>query len=108
MVLVGALSLDVEVHLGSIANGLEEVHEHLSGHFANLLAMELSIPDEPGAPTEVECHLTQTVVHRQAVAIALYATLVAESLQQTLAKHYARILDGVVLVNLKVALTPYI
>ena len=42
---------------------LEEMKEHLGGHLANLLAMELGIPYKPGTTTEVECHLAKTIVH---------------------------------------------
>ena len=62
MVLIFTLSLDVEVHMGRVAETLEEMKEHLGGHRANLLAMELGIPYKPGTPTEVERHLATTIV----------------------------------------------
>ena len=77
VVLVLSLSLDVEVHPGSIAQTLEEVQEHLCRHFTDSLAMELSVPYQPGASSKVERHLTQAVVHRQTIAITLNAALVA-------------------------------
>ena len=104
MVLVVAMSLDVEVHLRSIAEALEEMQEHLGGHIPYPLAMELGMPLQPGASAEVECHGAQTVVHRQRVAIALDATLGAQRLQQTAAQREGGILDGVVLVDMQVAL----
>ena len=104
MVLVLPFGLDVEVHAGGVAQALKEVEKHLGRHFAHLLALELSIPNEPGAAAEVECHLAQAVVHRQAVAVALNAALIAKSLQQTFAESQCRVLDGVVLVDLEVAL----
>ena len=85
VVFVVAFSLDVQIHLGSIAETLEKVEEHLCGHFTNALATELSIPYEPGTATEVETDRAETVVHRQAVAVTLNAALVAKSPQQTLA-----------------------
>ena len=63
MVLVVALSTDVEVHLGGIAETLEEVQEHLGRHLTDALTMELGIPDEPGASTKVEADAAEAVVH---------------------------------------------
>ena len=54
------------------------MEEHLRGHFSNLLTFEVCIPDEPRAAAEVEADAAQTVVHRQRVAIALDAALVAK------------------------------
>ena len=76
VVLVGAFGLDVEIHSCGIAQALEEVQEHLCWHFAYALAMEFGIPHQPRAPTEVECHGAEAVVHGQTVAIAFDATLV--------------------------------
>ena len=104
VVLVLPFGTDVEVHAGGVAQALEEVEKHLGRHFTDLLALELSIPHQPGTAAEVEGHLAQTVVHRQAVAVALNAALVAKSLQQTFAESQCRVLDGVVLVDLEVAL----
>ena len=80
VVLILSLSLNVEVHLRSIAKTLEEVKEHLCWHLSNFLSMEAGIPYQPWASAKVECYLTQTVVHRQAVAVALDASFVAKSL----------------------------
>ena len=53
VVLILSLGLDVQVHLGGIAETLEEVVEHLGGNVADIGAPELDIPDEPGAASEV-------------------------------------------------------
>ena len=79
VVLVVTLSFDVKVHLSSIANALEEMEEHLSRHLANLLPVKLSIPYQPRATSEIECYLTETVIHRKGIAVTLYATLIAKS-----------------------------
>ena len=73
VVLVLPLGTDVQVHAGSIAERLKEVQEHLRGHLANLLSLELCIPHEPGTSAEVECDTAEAVIHGQAVAIALNA-----------------------------------
>ena len=107
MVLIGAFGLDVQVHAGGIAQTLEEVQEHLGGHLSDLLAVELRVPDEPRTATEVEGYLTQAVVHRQTVAVALNAALGAEGFQQTFAQGDGRVLDGVVLIDVEVSLGVY-
>ena len=103
MMLVSALGLNVEIHLSRIAETLEEMEEHLSRHLTDFLAVECGIPHQPGPAAEVERHLTETIVHGQTEAITLDATLVAQSLEQALAKHDSRVFDGVVLVNIQVA-----
>ena len=105
--LILAISTDVEVHLGSIAQTLEEVEEHLCGHFAYLLTIEFGIPYQPRTTTEIEGYAAQTVVHGQAISVALYAALVAKSLQQTLAQGQCRVLDSVMLVNVQVAVAAH-
>ena len=77
VVLVLALGLDVEVHAGSIRQTLEEMEEHLRWHFADALTPELGIPYEPRTAAEVEGHLAESIVHRQTIAVALNAALVA-------------------------------
>ena len=77
MVLVCALGVDVQVHQCTVAKAFKEVVKHLGGHFSNLLTLELHIPYQPWTSAEVECHTAQTIVHRKAEAIALYAALVA-------------------------------
>ena len=81
VVFVLPLRLDVQVHLGSIAQTLEEVEEHFRRHLANALTEERGIPYKPGTATEVESYRAEAVVHRQAIAVTFYATLVAQCLQ---------------------------
>ena len=80
------------------------MEEHLRGHLTNAFTVELGIPDEPGTAAEVEADAAQTVVHRQGVAIAFDATLVAECFQKAFAESKRRILDGVVFVDMQVAI----
>ena len=104
VVFVLPFRLHVQVHPRCIAQTLEEMQEHLGGHFPYPFTVKLSLPYQPGASTEVECHLAETVVHRQAVAVAFNATLVAQSLEQTLTQGQCRVLNGVVLIDMKVPL----
>ena len=104
MMLIFALSLDVEVHLCRITQTLEEMLEHLGWHFAHLLSVELGIPDQPWTATEIQCHLTETIIHRQTVAVSFDATLVAQRLQQAFAQGNTRILNGMMLIHIEVAL----
>ena len=104
MVLIVAVGLDIEVHQGGVREALEEMEEHLGGHVAYMFAMELGLPDEPGASAEVEGDMGMTVVHGQGEAVALDAALGAQRLVDALAQGEGGILDGVVLVNVEVAL----
>ena len=76
VVLVVTLGLDVQVHCSGVAQGLEEVQEHLGGHLANLFTLELGVPDKPAAASKVKHYLSHAVIHGQGVAVALYSTLV--------------------------------
>lgn len=104
MMLIGALGLDVEIHLRSIAQALEEMKEHLRGHLSDLLTLELRIPYQPGPSAEVESYLAQAVIHGQTIAIALDAALVTEGAQQTLAQGERRIFYRMMLIHVEVAL----
>ena len=104
VMLIFALSLDVEVHLCRITQTLEEMLEHLGWHFAHLLSVELGIPNQPWTATEIQCHLTETIIHRQTVAVSFDATLVAQRLQQAFAQGNTRIFNGVMLIHIEVAL----
>ena len=104
MVFVLPFCLDVEVDGSAVGEALEEVQEHLRRHLAHLLATELSIPDEPGTTSEIQRHLAQAVVHRKAIAVALYAPLVAESRLDTFAQSESHIFYCVVLIHVQIAL----
>ena len=52
-----AFGLYVEVHLGRVAQALEEMEKHLGRHFPDFLTLELGIPHKPWSATEIERHL---------------------------------------------------
>jgi hypothetical protein len=83
---------------------LEEMLEHLGWHFAHLLSVELGIPNQPWTATEIQCYLTETIVHWQTVAVSFDATLVAQRMQQAFAQGNTRILNGMMLIHIEVAL----
>ena len=107
VVLVLPFCLDDEIHGCAVAEALEEVEEHLGGHVADVLAVELGIPDEPGTAAEVEGDLAEAIVHGEAEAVAADAALVAEGLEDAFAESDASVLDGVVLIDVEVAFDVY-
>ena len=76
MVLVIAFGTDMEIHLGSIAEALEEMQEHLSRHLPDFFPMELRVPNEPRSSPEVQGYLTEAIIHGKAIAIPLDSPLV--------------------------------
>ena len=85
MVLVLAFRFDIQIHLGGIAQGFEEMQEHFCRHLTNLFTIELCIPYQPGASTEVQANLAKAVIHRQGIAITLDATFVSQCLIDAIA-----------------------
>ena len=104
MVLIVTLGLDVHVHPGTVTKALEKMEEHLRRHIAYPFATELSLPYQPRPASEIECHLCQTIVHRQTETIPLYATLVAQGLGNTLSQGESRILNRMMLIHMQVTL----
>lgn len=102
VVLVVATGLDIQIHAGGVAQTLEEMEEHLGRHAADILAVELGIPHDPGTASEVEHHLTQAVVHRKGETVTLDTALVAQGLAQAFSQSQGHIFNGVVLVYLQV------
>ena len=102
VVLVLSFCLDIQIDTGSIRERLEEMQEHLGRHLSHPLMMELGIPYQPWAPSEVKGHLTEAVIHRQTEAIALNATLVAQCLKDALAQGNSSILNGMMLIHLQI------
>ena len=85
VMLVLAFGTNVEIHLGSITETLEEMQEHLRRHLSYLLTMELSIPYQPRTTTKIEGDTTQAVIHRQTISITFNTALVTQRLQDTFA-----------------------
>src|SRR5574344_771191 len=100
--LVGAFGFDVQIHVSGIAQALEEMEEHLGRHIAHLFALEFRIPDEPRTSTEIKSYAAKTIVHRERVAVAFNATLVAERLVQGFAQGNTGIFYCVMFVYIKI------
>ena len=105
MMLILAFRLDIEIDGCAVGEAFEEMEEHLGRHLTHLLTMEFRIPYEPRTASKVKSNLTQAIVHRQTIAIALYATFVAQGFAQTFAKGQCYILNGMMFVHLQIALT---
>lgn len=103
VMLVGAFGFDVEVDMRSVGKAFEEMEKHFGRDVADAFAAERSVPYEPRTPAEVDGDGAETVIHRQTVAITFDAPLVGERLSDTAAERKRSILDGVVLVYVKVA-----
>ncbi len=90
---------------GVLRERLEKLAEKLGVHIADLRRGNRHAPDEVGPAGQIERGARQRLVHRQiGMRIALDAVLAAKRLRHRLAKRYAAILDGVVLVDMQVAL----
>jgi len=98
MVLIVPFRPNVQVDEGGVTQTLEEMQEHFRRHLTDFLTMKLRVPDQPGTAAEVDRHLTETVVHRQAIAVALNSPFVAQGFADAFAQGNGSILDGVVLV----------
>ena len=103
MVRVVALHAHLERGEQGVADGTEEVRHELGRHLADELAVKLAVEGEVGAAAQVERDLGLGLIHRQHEAVAAHAALVTERLLERLAEGDADILDGVVLVDLEVA-----
>ena len=103
MMLILPLSLNVQVHPGSVAETLEKMEKHLGRHIAHLLTMKLSLPNQPRPAAEIKRHLTQAVIHRQDKAIPANAALVTKTTKQAFAQRKGCVLHRMVFVDFKIA-----
>src|SRR5882672_471917 len=102
---VAAQVVDVQRHLGVIDEALEKLVHQVDIELADQGARELDVVFEPGPAGEVDHHARQRLVERHVgVAEAAYARLVADRLGERLAERDADVLDGMVAVDVQVAL----
>ncbi len=104
MMLVSAFGLDVQITLGRVGEGLEEMQEHFRRHVADLLPLEGRIPNQPGPSAKVDGNLREAVVHGQAKAIPFNTAFVIQCFQKSFAERERCIFNSMVLVDVKVAL----
>ena len=103
VMLILATRLDVQIHPRGIAQAFEEMQEHLCRHLTDALTMELGIPDQPGPSTEIQSHLTETIVHRKRIAITFDAALAAQCLIDAIAQGKGGVFDGVMLIDMQIS-----
>eukprot|EP01137_Pigoraptor_chileana_P035163 Opistho-2@28780 len=105
MVILAVEHLDVQRDPRRLREAVEPVREHLGVHLAEPRLREGRFIDAVRAPRNVEHAARQRLVHRRMrLAVARDAALVAERFCHRFAERERRILDGVVLVDMKVAL----
>ncbi|MNI41171.1 hypothetical protein D3C73_954160 [compost metagenome] len=104
MVVVVATHLQVEVQAAGIAQRTEEVRDQLGRHVAHALALELAFKHEIRAATEIQRSAGQGFIHRQGETVAADAALVAQCFAQGLAQRKTGVFDGVVFVDVQIAL----
>ncbi|KAG1086048.1 hypothetical protein G6F40_014037 [Rhizopus arrhizus] len=76
----------------------------LGWHVAHPLALELALAHEVRASAEIQRGAGQRFIHRQSEAVAANAAFVAQCFAQRLPQGKTRVFDGVVLVDVQVAL----
>ena len=103
MVCIVAAHRQVQVCTQRLAQRTKEVRHQFGRHLTHALAREIAVEHEVRATGQVQPRVRRAFVHRQRKAIAADATLVAECLLQGLAQRQRTILDGVVLVDMRVA-----
>ena len=94
---------DVDRRPRRLGQRAEEVRHELGGQSADGFARELAFEHAIGAARKIDGHLHLRFVHGQQEAVARDAELVAQRLAQRLAERERAVLDGVVLVDLQIA-----
>jgi len=98
----------VQAHAAIAGQGMEEFLEQFGIHLAHLVAGEIDLPDQVGALAEVKARTAERLVHRDiGVAKARDAGKIAQRLEDRLADDDACILDGMVHVDVQVALAAH-
>src|SRR6185437_10846030 len=83
------------------------MEEHLRWHFAYLFALKISFPNEPVPSAKIKCHLRQAIIHRQAKTVAFNTPFITQRHRKCFSQSNTRILDGVMLVDVQVAVGDY-
>src|SRR5215217_2493346 len=78
--------------------------KHFCRHITYLFTLKLRVPDYPGPATKINRRLCQTVVHWQAKTISFQAQFIAYRLRKSLTQSNTGILNGMVLINMQVAI----
>lgn len=102
MMFVLTFRLNVDIHPGSITERLKEVEKHLYGHLSYFFTLELCVPHQPRPAAKIKTHLTQAIVHRKGIAIALNASLTAQHLIDARSQCQRCIFNRVMFVDLPI------
>ena len=108
MMFVLALRLHIEIYHSIVGKTLEKVKEHFGRHVAYFFAVKISIPHRPRTTGTVQRNLPQAIVHGKTESVSLYSPLVSQSLTKAKSQNYCRVLNGVMLINIKVSLYFYV
>ena len=108
MMFVLTLRLHIEIYHSIVGKTLEKVKEHFGRHVAYFFAVKISIPHRPRTTGKVQRNLTQAIVHGKTESVSLYSPLVSQSLTKAKSQNYCRVLNGVMLINIKVSLYFYV
>ena len=54
--------------------------KHFGWHVANLFSLKIGLPHQPISSSKIQCHLRQTIIHRQAKSIPLNAQFIADGI----------------------------
>src|SRR3546814_648068 len=105
MIILAIEGFDVQRDARGLREAMKPVRKEFGVHLAEARLRKARFPDTMRASRNVEHAAGQRFVHRRMrFAIARDAALVAERLGYRLAQRERRILDGVMLVDMKVAL----
>ncbi len=105
MVVVAVVEEVVQVHQGVGAEGLPEGEDEFGVEVADLGGVEGVFVDVPGATGQVDGGRDHGLFHRESeVAVAIDSLLIADSLFEGLAEGDAGVFDGMVKVDVNVAI----
>src|SRR5215472_1295272 len=97
--------LQVDVGFGGLSKGAEEILEQLGLEVTNAGRGEFPMADAVSATGEIEGGGGEAIVHRhEEIARAENAALIAEGLFDGVAKGDANVFDGMVLIDIEIAL----
>ena len=105
MVAILAGNGDMQIGLHVFRQRAKHMADHVTGQIADHRLRELSLEIKVKASAQIKHHRHQRLIHRQAEAIPPDTTLVAKRTTDRLTKRNRAILNAVMRVDLKVALT---
>ena len=108
MVLVVASARNIERGPRVVGKRFEKVEKQFRGQVAHSFTTEICVPNQPGTTREINCCLGQRLIHRQKKPVARESPLIAEGLRKSGAQSQSSVLNGMMLINVQVALYGYV